>query len=156
MPGRPGALRTRASAPCCWWAAERIAPPTPTPEPVTINFAFPAQLGNYYDERIQTFNEEHPSLTVQRKTARSEGTWNSFFQNGEVDVFMFLSEDDLFSNLYEQDQVLNLSPLVQANDTIDLDDLYPSLLEPYTHRGQPVGHPGGVKPGRDLLQQGPL
>jgi ABC-type glycerol-3-phosphate transport system substrate-binding protein len=117
---------------------------SPTPEPVTINFAFPAQLSRYYDELIQTYNEEHPFLTIQRKTARSPGTWNSFFQNGEVDVFVFLSEDDLFATLYEQDQILNLSPLTQADDTIDLDDFYSSLLEPYTIEGSLWAIPGGA------------
>jgi len=125
-----------------------IAPPAPTPEPVTINFAFPAQLGNYYDELIQTFNEEHPTLTVERKTARSSGTWNSFFQNGEVDVFVFSSEDELFADLYQQDQILDLAPLIQASDAtnggINLDDFYPSLLEPYDIEGSLWAIPGGA------------
>jgi ABC-type glycerol-3-phosphate transport system substrate-binding protein len=121
-----------------------FAPPTPTPEPITINFAFPAQLANYYDELIQTFNEEHPSLTVQRKTARSSGTWNSLFQSGEVDVFTFLSEDEFFADLYQQGRVLNLSPLIQGDGTVDLDDIYPSLLEPYDIRGSVWAIPAGA------------
>jgi multiple sugar transport system substrate-binding protein len=127
-----------------------FAPPTPTPEPVTINFAFPAELANYYDELIQTFNESHPSITVERKTARSSATWNSFFQNGEVDVFMFLSENELFANLYQEGQILDLAPLIQADDTadrgIDLDDFYPSLLEPYSIEGSLRAIPGGAIP----------
>jgi len=119
---------------------------SPTPEPVTINFAFPGQLANYYDEMIQTFNEEHPSLTIQPKTARSSGEWNNLFQNGQVDVFVFFSEDALFSTLYEQDQVLDLSPLVQADDSIDLDDIYPSLIEPYRIEGNLWAIPGGANP----------
>jgi multiple sugar transport system substrate-binding protein len=135
-----------------------IPSPTPTPEPITINFAFPAPLDNYYDPLIAAFNEENPELTVKRKTARSPETWNYLFREGQVDAFVFLSEDDLFQNLYENGQVLNLTPLIQANDTVNLNDIFPSLLDPYTIEGKVWAIPGGANLGvlyynKDLFDQ---
>jgi multiple sugar transport system substrate-binding protein len=96
---------------------------------------------------IETFNETHPTFTVERRTSRSQQIRSSLFEEGQVDVFVFLSEDELFANLYESGQILNLTPLIQANDTVNLDDLYPSALEPYTIEGKVWAIPAGVNLG---------
>jgi multiple sugar transport system substrate-binding protein len=121
-----------------------FASPTPTPEPIVINFAFPADLATYYDELIQTFNDEHPHITVERKTARSAETWQYLFREHQVDAFWFSSEDDLFEDWYEEGQILSLTPLLQESNSFDLNDFYPSLLEPYTIKGNVWAIPAGV------------
>ena len=121
-----------------------LTSPTPTPEPVVIHFAFPANLASYYDELIEQFNQEHPHITVERKTARSEETWRYLFRENQVDVFWFTSDGDLFQTLYEEGQVLNLTPLIQQSDAWDAQDFYPSLLEPYNIEGNTWALPAGV------------
>jgi multiple sugar transport system substrate-binding protein len=121
-----------------------LASPTPTPEPVVINFAFPADLANHYDPLIEQFNQEHPHITVERKTARSEETWRYLFRENQVDVFWFTSEGELFEEFYREGQVLNLTPLIQQSDSFDPQDFYPSLLEPYNIEGNTWALPAGV------------
>ena len=121
-----------------------FASPTPTPEPVVIKFAFPAYLASYYDELIETFNQEHPHITVERKTARSAETWRYLFRENQVDVFWFSSDDDLFKELYAERQILSLTPLIQESDSYALQDFYPSLLEPYSLEGNVWALPAGV------------
>jgi multiple sugar transport system substrate-binding protein len=121
-----------------------FASPTITPEPIVIRFAFPAYLASHYDPLIETFNQEHPQITVERKTARSPETWRYLFREGQVDVFWFTSEDDLFEELYKEGQILNLTPLIQQSDSLDLAEFYPSLLEPYNIDGNTWALPAGV------------
>lgn len=121
-----------------------LASPTPTPEPVVINFAFPADLASHYDPLIEQFNQEHPHVTVERRTARSEETWHYLFREGEVDVFWFTSDGELFREFYDEGQVLNLTPLIQQSGSFDPQDFYPSLLEPYNIEGNTWALPAGV------------
>lgn len=111
------------------------APPTATPEPVKIYFAFSAERANHYADLIERFNEQHPGIIVERKTAQSENTWEYLFTEKQIDVIEFPSMTMLFETLYEQKQVLDLSSFIQAAESIDLDDYYPDLLEPYRRDG---------------------
>ncbi|MBN1937177.1 MAG: extracellular solute-binding protein [Anaerolineae bacterium] len=111
------------------------APPTATPEPVKIYFAFAADRANHYADLIERFNEQHPGITVERKTAQSENTWEYLLKEKQIDVLEFPSVALLFETLYEQEQVLDLLPFIQAAESIDLDDYYPGLLEPYRRDG---------------------
>jgi multiple sugar transport system substrate-binding protein len=141
-------LATRAAVVCLFVLLLKgctpLASPTPTPEPVVIRFAFPAYLASHYDPLIETFNQEHPHITVERKTARSPETWRYLFPENEVDVFWFTSEGDLFQELYAEGQVLNLTPMIQEDDSLDPKSFYPSLLEPYSIEGNVWAIPAGV------------
>jgi multiple sugar transport system substrate-binding protein len=135
-----------------------LTSPTPTPEPVEINFAFPAYMADYYDQLISQFNEQTPHITVVRKTARSDETWSYLFREKQVDAFVFSSDEELFQELFQEDRVLSLSPLIQEDDTFDLKDFYPSLLEPFSIEGNVWAIPAGVNLGvvyynKDLLDR---
>jgi multiple sugar transport system substrate-binding protein len=133
---------------CAAWliGCQLVASPTPTPEPVVINFAFPAELAGHYDDLIELFNEEQPAITVERKTARSESTWSYLFQEGEVDVFYF-SDNDLFHDRYAEGGVLSLAPLIQQDEAFDADDFYPGTLDPFRLEGELWALPTGVNLG---------
>lgn len=135
-----------------------LASPTPAPDPVEINFAFPAYMADYYDELITQFNEQSRQITVVRKTARSDETWRYLFREKQVDAFVFSSDEELFQDLFQDDKVLNLTPLLQEDDAFDLKDFYPGLLEPYSIEGNLWAIPAGVNLGviyynKDLLDQ---
>jgi multiple sugar transport system substrate-binding protein len=121
-----------------------VASPTPTPEPVQIAFAFSADLAETYDELIEAFNEEHPHITVERKTARSPDTWSYLFREKQVDAFVFSTEDDLFYDVHKEGGILSLTPLIQEGDALDLNDFYPALLEPFSIDGSVWAIPAGV------------
>lgn len=133
-------------------------PPTPTPEPIKIYFAFPAEQATYYDDLIAQFNETHPGVTVERKTAMTTETWNYLFQEKLVDAFTFSTESDFFPRLKAEDGLLDLTPLTQQSDTFNLDDFYPSVLEPFAIEGSVWAIPGSVTLGvvyynKDLFDQ---
>jgi multiple sugar transport system substrate-binding protein len=118
--------------------------PTATPEPVKIYFAFPAESADYYNDLIEQFNNEHPAVTIERKTARSRDTWEYLFIEQQVDVFAFSTFDSLFTQLYEEERLLNLSPLIRQSDSTSLDDFYPSVLQPFSIDGSVWAIPSTV------------
>ncbi|MBN1640909.1 MAG: extracellular solute-binding protein [Anaerolineae bacterium] len=120
------------------------APPTPTPEPVTIRFAFDAGQADYYDDLIEHFNEAHPEIQVERRTVRSAATWTYLFEQGEIDVFTVGADGPTLSGMIEEETILDLGPQLQVDSTVDLDDMYPSALEPFTAEGTVWGIPAGV------------
>lgn len=132
-------------------------PPTLTPEPLKIYFAFPAGYAEYYDDLIEAFNQTHPDITVERRTARTAETWDYLFSEKNVDVFVFSTDSDLFADAYERGDLLSLTPFIQGG-AFDLDDFYPSLLTPYSIDGSVWAIPADVNPAvvyynRDLFDQ---
>jgi len=119
------------------------SPPTPIPEPVKIYFAFPDDLDDYYDDLIEQFNDQHPYITVERRTAGNERTWRYLFEKGEIDTFIVSGEDVTIAALREEEAILDLAPLIQVND-FDLDDYYPSTLDPFQFDGSTWALPAGV------------
>jgi multiple sugar transport system substrate-binding protein len=115
-------------------------------------------MADYYDELITQFNEQSPHITVVRKTAGSDETWRYLFREKQVDTFVFSSDEELYRELLQDDKVLNLGPFIQEDDTFDLEDFYPSLLEPNRIEGKVWALPAGVNLGvvyynKDLLDQ---
>jgi multiple sugar transport system substrate-binding protein len=123
------------------------ASPTPTPEPVKISFAFPSDLADHYDELIEMFNEQHPEITVERRSIISSEKWDYLFREGKVDVFLLSSEDELFGNLRREDKILSLTPFLQDADTVGLDDFYPDALQAFQREGSTWAIPAGVNMG---------
>lgn len=110
-------------------------PPAITPEPVKIYFAFSAERASYFDDLIAQFNEQHPGITVERKTAQTANTWTYLLKEKQVDALELPSPAPLFTTLYEQEQLLDLLPFIQIAESINLDDYYPGLLESYRLEG---------------------
>jgi multiple sugar transport system substrate-binding protein len=120
------------------------ASPTPTPEPVEISFAFPSSLAGHYEELIEAFNEQHPSITVEGRSVGPTGRWEHLLREEEVDVFFFSNESELFYNLHEEGKILSLTPFLQESNAIDLDDFYRDALGSVSLEGDVWGIPAGV------------
>lgn len=118
-------------------------PPTPTPEPIRVYFAFPDSLGDYYDTLIAQFNEQNPGIIVERRTAGTEEMWRYLFERGEIDTFVVSGEDVAIAALREENAILDLAPLIQAHD-LDLSDYFPSTLDPFQFDGSTWALPVGV------------
>ncbi len=106
----------------------------PPAEPVTITFAYPDAEEAYYETLIAEFNEIYPHITIEDVP--------DYSFNEDVDAF-FVSPFGL-SNLLEQEALLNLAPLIQQDDSFDLDGFYPATLELFTRDDQLWAIPSDV------------
>jgi multiple sugar transport system substrate-binding protein len=134
------------------------ASPTPTPEPVKILFAFPSDLADHYGELIEMFNEQHPDITVERRTISSNEKWEYLLRENKVDVFVLSNDDESFYSLYEDGNLLSLTPFFQESNDIDPDDFYPDVLRAFRLEGGVWAIPAGVNMGvmyynKDLFDQ---
>lgn len=120
------------------------AAPTATPEPAVITFAFLAYQADYYDDLIEKFNDQSPEVKVERRTVRSGETWSYLFEQGEIDTFALSTEGSLLVDLKRDDKLLSLSPFIQQDTSVDLDDYYASVLEPFTMEGSVWALPNSV------------
>jgi ABC-type glycerol-3-phosphate transport system substrate-binding protein len=113
---------------------------TPTPEPVTISFAYPNQDTEYYRQLVADFNQEYPHITVDLRPK----SWDMLGGLGAGDADVFVNSQFSLSWLYEQGNVLNLSPFIEQDDTFDLGDFYPGTVGLYSREGKVWGLPAGV------------
>lgn len=113
---------------------------TPTPEPVTISFAFPIWNGEYYQRMLAKFTEVYPYITVNLQPRR--GDFLSGVGPGDADAFV--SSQFAQNWLKEQGNILDLTPLTELDDRFDLQDFYPGTLDLYSDRGRIWGIPAGV------------
>jgi len=100
-------------------------------------------MGDYYDDLIAQFNEQHPDITVGRRTVLTEETWRYLFDKGEIDTFVVSSQDVTVAALREENAILDLTPLIQMHD-FDMSDYYPSTLDPFEFDGSTWALPAGV------------
>jgi ABC-type glycerol-3-phosphate transport system substrate-binding protein len=113
---------------------------TPTPEPVTISFAYPESDTEYYRQLVDQFNQTYPHITVD---LRPKG-WDMLGGLGAGDADVFVNSQFSLSWLYEQGNVLNLSPFVEQDENLLLDDFYPGTVGLYSKEGDVWGIPAGV------------
>ncbi|MBL7199500.1 MAG: sugar ABC transporter substrate-binding protein [Anaerolineae bacterium] len=118
--------------------------PTPPLEPVRVRFAFhPSQQG-YYEPLIAMFNEEHPDITVEPRTTRTQDTLRSLLRDREADAYVLYAYDDQFAQLYEQGDLLNLTPLIEQDERFDLSDFNPGVVGACRREGEMWAIPFGV------------
>ncbi|MEA3346388.1 MAG: sugar ABC transporter substrate-binding protein [Chloroflexota bacterium] len=131
-----------------------LAPSAPTPEPITLQFAYPlAEKGEAYEKLAAEFHEAHPNITVEVQHMEDVGYVAS--EGSGIDAF----EADQFelASLVRSSAVLNLDPILQENPQI-AGDLYPRTLQAFTWQGQTWGIPADIDPwilyyNKDLFDQ---
>jgi multiple sugar transport system substrate-binding protein len=111
---------------------------TPTPEPVTISFAYPNFDTEHYQRLVQTFNEAYPHITVDLRPRR----WDMLSGLGSGDADIFVSTQ--FAVSWAQDSILNLTPFVEQDESFASDDFYPGMMGLYTKEGKTWGVPAAV------------
>ncbi|MBN1217313.1 MAG: sugar ABC transporter substrate-binding protein [Anaerolineae bacterium] len=116
-----------------------LAAPTPKPEPVTLVFAHPDYDTEYYKPLVEAFNQSHPHITVELNPWPEEGL---DFLLDEADVLAVNSF--ALSELREQNTVLNLDPLIEQDQSLDLPDFYPGTVEMLKNEGKTWAIPAGV------------
>jgi multiple sugar transport system substrate-binding protein len=110
-----------------------LSPPTPTPEPLTLHFAYVLEeKGSIYEQLAAEFGDAHPNVTVEVQNLGDIDYISS--QGSNIDVF----EADQFhlASLVERGAILNLDPILQEDPHGIVDDFYPRILNAFTSRGQ--------------------
>lgn len=123
---------------------------TPTPEPVTIRFAYPSQLSPdeaYNQALVQAFHQSYPHISIELLPKSWEEMGHLMEGKadfGEVDVFVL----QLFGlgGLQERGDILNLDPWIAQDDSFDLADFYAGALELFTSGGSTWAIPMEVDP----------
>jgi ABC-type glycerol-3-phosphate transport system substrate-binding protein len=113
---------------------------TPTPEPVTIAFAHPNYDTDYYRQLVAEFNQEYPHITIDLEPKG----WDMLGGLGVGDADVFVNSQFSLSWLYEQGNVLNLSPFIEQDESLDLDEYYEGTVNLYSQEGKVWGIPAGV------------
>lgn len=113
---------------------------TPTPEPVTISFAYPDLHTEYYQALVQKFSELYPHITIELEPKE----WDMLggVSAGEADVFV--TSQFALNWLQEQGNILNLTPFIEQDELFDVDDFYPGTVGLYTREGDIWAIPAAV------------
>ncbi len=135
--------------------ASLFAPPTPTPEPIALHFAYPLEgKGEAYEKLAAEFHDAHPNITVE--VQHIEDLNYTASQSSNIDVF----EADQFEliSLVEGGAILSLDPILQEDPHGIVGDFYPHILEAFTWQGQIWAVPADIDPwvlyyNKDLFDQ---
>ena len=128
---RPG-LAVLAAALAC---TGLVACAEPEPEPIRIGVATAPSLAEAFTDMIGTFEEEHPDVTVDLETGRSDTLAGGLPGRTDINVFASASEEAM-------------DELVRAGVAVD-----PRLFaRNHVVLAVPTGNPGGVESLQDLDQ----
>jgi len=111
----------------------------PTPEPVTIMFAYSGSDAEYYQALVQEFHERYPHLTVELRPRHSFP-----FRQTNPDADVFVSSSFALSELQERGEVLSLDTFIEQDASFDLADFYPGTVQAFTSEGRVWAIPAGV------------
>jgi multiple sugar transport system substrate-binding protein len=114
--------------------------PTPTPEPVSITFACVNSDEAYYEQMVQEFNEQSPHITVELRPYGREAQ----DQVTGADADVLITWEGVLGDLYTQGDLLDLQPIIDTDQSIDLDDFHPSAIPLFSYRGNTWALPAGL------------
>lgn len=115
------------------------AQPTPTPQPVTIDFAFFEADEAYYQALATAFSREHPNTTINL-LPRDWGILERL-EADDADVFVVYY---LLRERLERGDLVSLDTWLTSDEAFDRDDLYRGTLSLYTRDGKTWAIPAAV------------
>jgi ABC-type glycerol-3-phosphate transport system substrate-binding protein len=113
---------------------------TPTPEPVAITFVHPDFDTEYYETLVAEFNESYPYITVELRS--QTGSIINELGGGHVDVFA--ASPYALIQLRGQGDILSLDPFIERDQSFNLPDFYPGVVELLTIEGKTWAVPAGI------------
>jgi ABC-type glycerol-3-phosphate transport system substrate-binding protein len=121
---------------------ERTAstPETATGESATITFACNQSDEAYYEEMVQKFNEQYPHITVELHPYQRDS-------EGQVtadDADVLISRERFLRNLYTQGDLMDLQPLIEGDQSLDLADFHPGAMALLSDQGSTWAIPAGL------------
>ncbi len=112
--------------------------PIPTLEPVTIKFPYYDRDAAYYTALAEQFKARYPDITVELVQI----DWRNPGQVTENDVFM--TDQLSLPQLVQQGVILDLTPLIEQDNTFDDQVYYPGALETFQYEGKTWGIPSDI------------
>jgi multiple sugar transport system substrate-binding protein len=112
--------------------------PAPIQEKVTLAFMVPSEYQDLYEPALAKFKEQEPNITVE---IHSQGFNN---QLGDVTVVRWYQVNQTGSD--ENNQSLDLTPLLQQDKTFNPDDYLAGALDTFKRGGKLIALPTGVDP----------
>jgi ABC-type glycerol-3-phosphate transport system substrate-binding protein len=106
--------------------------PEPTLEPMAITFAHQDSDSDYFQALAREFQEDHPNIAVEVQESRTEFT----------DCFKDLPYD--LKQWRERAEILSLDPVMEQDESFDLDAFYPSTVQTFSSQGKIWAVPAGV------------
>jgi multiple sugar transport system substrate-binding protein len=116
--------------------------PEPTPEPVTITFAYNITDMDIAQVLIQKFNQQSPNITVSLLPMTYDELLN--IEAGEADVRALPQE--IIPDVQERGDILSLDSFIEQDESFDRSDFYPGMLEAFTLGGETWAIPAGADP----------
>ena len=118
------------------------AEPTPTPEPVTIRFAHIDFDEEHYAQLVEAFGKEYPHITVELIPS----TWQELSELRPDQADAFVANRGLEWVLEKQGELLSLDPWIDRDQSFDMSDFYPGIVELYTRDEKTYAIPSGANP----------
>ena len=115
---------------------------TPEPDPVTISFAYSSGDQEYYQKQVRAFSERSPNITVELRS----GGGGRFGWSRPEGADVFVSSQFALDTLREEDGILSITPFIEMDESFNLSDYYPSIVEIYTTGGELWAVPSGADP----------
>ncbi len=112
--------------------------PAPIQEKVTLSFTIPQEYQNLYEPALEKFKEQEPNITVE---TRSQGFYTQF---GDVALVRWYMVDQIGQS--QDNQALDLVPLLQQNKAFNPDDYFPGALDTFKTGSKLLALPTGVDP----------
>jgi len=112
--------------------------PIPTLKPVTIKFPHYERDAAYYTAMAEQFKALYPNITIELIQLNRRNT-NQITEN---DVFM--ADQLSLLQLAQQGVILDVSPLIEQDNTFDSSVYYPGALEAFQYQGKTWGIPSDI------------
>ena len=110
----------------------------PPIEPVTITFVHQTYEASYYEPLVEEFEEQHPEITVELSAAAGNNPEN-YTQADVLGVDLFR-----YIQLRSEDAFLDLSPLIEQDNSFKFSDFYPGTVELFSENEKIWALPSGV------------
>jgi len=112
--------------------------PAPIKEKVTLSFMIPSEYQNLYETQLAKFKEQEPNITVEVHSQSFNG------QMGDVSLVRWYQLNQ--AGFTQNNQALDLTPLLQQDKTFNPDDYFPGALDTFKSGSKLLALPTGVDP----------
>ncbi|MCD6290623.1 MAG: extracellular solute-binding protein [Anaerolineae bacterium] len=112
----------------------------PTPEPITLRFAFRRHVANY-EALASQFQQEHPDITVDLVPVDPFRGGLRTIEGQEIDVVRW---DQSYLTPERLDNLLSLDEILLADETFPYQDMFQDALRVLQYEGVQWGIPAGL------------
>jgi multiple sugar transport system substrate-binding protein len=125
------------------WGLASCQSPEPPPEPVTITFGIYQYNREYYEPLIEQFKGVRPEITIELQEL-------PFIQGYDIRDYPGVDVIGVDLSFFLENEVsevlLDLSPLIEQDRSLDLADFYPGTVDLFSSDDKVWSLPAGINP----------